>query len=158
MIGTNPYGNFYGDGDGGAGQVSTVISSTLATSQSVGEVSGSSVYFGGGGGGGGRDAGTFGMASGGIGGGGSASNGGVTNNGGNGWAGDPNSGGGGGSTDYEANPQHYGGAGGSGVVIIRFDKGGNTPTISAGLSFTETVDQGYKVIIFKSGSGTITWD
>ena len=156
MIQTNPFGNFYGDGDGGAGQASSIISSTLSSAQTVGEVSGSSVYFGGGGGGGGRDAGTFGMASGGIGGGGDASNGGV--NSGNGYPGDPNTGGGGGSTDYESSPQHYGGAGGSGVVILRYDSGGNTPTVSAGLTYIETIDQGYKVLIFKSGSGTITWD
>ena len=153
MIGPNPYGPFYGDGDGGAGQVSTIISDTLATSLSVGEVSGGSVYFAGGGGGGGRDAGTFGGASGGIGGGA------PTNIGnGDGPAGQTNTGGGGGGTDYESNPKHYGGAGGSGVVIIRFDSGGNTPTVGAGLTYTETTDQGYKVLVFTSGSDTITWE
>jgi hypothetical protein len=48
-----------------------------------------------------------------------------------------------------------GGNGGSGVAIIRFR--GTTPTVSAGLTYTETTDGDYTVLKFTNGTGTITW-
>jgi hypothetical protein len=34
---------------------------------------------------------------------------------------------------------------------------GNTPTVSAGLTYTETTDGGDTILSFTSGSGTVTW-
>ena len=91
---------------GGVGRITTIISTTIATAQSIGEVSGSDVYFGGGGG-----AGV--AAAGGLGGGGDSS---PINQ--RGVDCPPNTGGGSGNADTnEGSP--YAGAGGSGVVIVR---------------------------------------
>jgi len=91
---------------GGVGRITTIISTTIATAQSIGEVSGSDVYFGGGGAGGVS-------AAGGLGGGGDSP------------AIDlrgvdclPNTGGGSGVADVNQGSP-YAGAGGSGVVIVR---------------------------------------
>ena len=92
-------------GAGGIGAIFTIISDTVATAESVGEVSGTDVYFCGGGGGGGD---TTGGAAG-TGGGGAGTAG--TTVGTNGSA---NTGGGGGGCE-NANS----GSGGSGVVIVR---------------------------------------
>lgn len=94
-------------GNGGAGSIETIISSTVATAQSVGEVSGTDVYYAGGGGGA-RESGSFGT--GGLGGGGNGRSGvtAATN-------GSANTGGGAGGT-YSTNTA---GSGGSGVVIVR---------------------------------------
>jgi hypothetical protein len=93
-------------GAGGAGTYTSFISTTLATSAAVGQVSSSTVYFAGGGGGGGNSA----FAVGGIGGGGSGS----LTTGAPGTAFTGGGGGAGGGTN--SGP---GGQGGSGVVIIR---------------------------------------
>ena len=61
--------------------------------------------------------------------------------------GPPNTGNGGGHRE----------AGGSGVVIIRFDGTKALPTISAGLTYTVSSVDGDHVIKFTAGSGTITW-
>jgi len=91
--------------NGGAGDTSTIITASIATTNSVGEVSGTDVYYGGGG------AGNAGIATydgtGGIGGGGDLATAGTANTGG----------GGGASTTQNV----AGGNGGSGVVIIRVE-------------------------------------
>jgi len=47
-------------------------------------------------------------------------------------------------------------AGGSGIVIIRYD--GSDPTISAGLTYNTPYDSGaYRVLEFTGGSGTVSW-
>tara|TARA_R110000796_G_scaffold251230_1_gene382165 strand:- start:1135 stop:2061 length:927 start_codon:yes stop_codon:yes gene_type:complete len=93
QVGEDAGADYPAGSEGGNGSISTIISSTDATSFSVGQVSGSDVYYSGGGGGS-QYSGAAGE--GGLGGGG-ASNG----------AGTANTGGGGGTT------------GGSGVVIVR---------------------------------------
>jgi hypothetical protein len=98
-------GGTQGAGRGGNGLISTIISTTIATAQSVGEVSGSNVYYAGGGAGG-NDTGAI---AGGLGGGADGS----SVDGGAGGSGVANTGGGGGGGEAS------GGAGGSGVVIIR---------------------------------------
>ena len=98
--------------EGGDGKTTSIIPAALATTLSVGEVSGSDVYFAGGGGGGcgGTDtpSGCVNAAlSGGLGGGGDGSNGAGT---------DYTGGGGAGANSKSA----AGGAGGAGVVIVSF--------------------------------------
>ena len=75
-------------------------------------------------------------------------------NGGNGVAGTANLGGGGGG----CNGQTYnGGAGGSGVVIIRYaDTLADLTSIGGGLTYTRTTPTGYKVYTFTAGTGTVT--
>jgi hypothetical protein len=91
---------------GGVGRTSTIITTAIATSQAVGQVSGGVLYFAGGGGAGASSAG-------GLGGGGAGS------------PADqrgvdclPNTGGGSGNADVNQGTP-YAGAGGSGVVIVR---------------------------------------
>ena len=104
-------------GNGGSGKISTILPSAVATSLSVGQVSGSSAYFSGGGGGGmGADGAAGGT--GGLGGGANGTR--VEATGNNGAA---NTGGGGGGSGFDdigtsLNPE--GGDGGSGVVVIRY--------------------------------------
>jgi len=93
-------GNSGGDDKtGGNGIVSTIISTTIATAQAVGEVSGGNFYIGGGGGGG--DAGVGGLG------------GGTTGSTGNSASAGANTGSGSGGAKANS------GAGGSGVVIVR---------------------------------------
>jgi hypothetical protein len=109
-------------GFGGDGVYSTIISTSDASSQSVGEVDSSYVYFGGGGSGSGYDNGNSNVNntnSGGLGGGarGHLQNGPYVN----GTAGDANTGGGGsGSSGPPSGGNGTGGNGGSGVVIIKY--------------------------------------
>lgn len=91
---------------GGIGRITTIISTTIATAQSVGEVNGGNVYFAGGGGCGSNVAG-------GLGGGGDGS---PLNGRGVDCA--VNTGGGSGSSDSNLGAP-YAGVGGSGVVIVR---------------------------------------
>ena len=148
-------------GIGGAGLAVNIISTTNAANASVGEVSGSDVYFAGGGGGCGSNTSA---ASGGIGG---AGNGGYTNGGSSGAQlaptdAAPNTGGGGGgardTSQTGFNDVGPAGTGGSGVVILRYPNeytisettsGGNVLTFN---TYTESTD---KVTVFKSGDGTI---
>lgn len=95
-------------GNGGVGATTTIIPTSLATSQSVGEVSGGVLYFAGGGGGGANS----GNSTGGLGGGG---RGGSTDNLAA-IAGGTNTGGGGGGDGRV----RFAPAGGSGVVIVRW--------------------------------------
>ena len=131
-------------GHGGVGLSSTIISTTNATNQSVGEVSGGAVYFAGGGGGAAYSASDVG--NGGLGGGADGNY--STNNGNNGAA---NTGGGGAGTQYGS--QGTGGSGGSGVVILKM------PTASYSSNTTgspSVVTEGTNTILVYKASGTYT--
>jgi len=138
--------------DGGAGLAVNIISTTNTGTASVGEVSGSNVYFAGGGGGGGSDSQSYDTGEGGLGGGGNGSD---RNNGG-GSNGTSNTGGGGGG----AGPDNtVGFAGGSGVIILRYPSArtilvGSGITEASGSPFTEGSD---KVSVFTAGIGTISF-
>ena len=137
---------------GGIGVTSTIISDTYATSISVGEVSGGSVYFAGGGSGGaGQNA--SGADSGGTGGGGTGGKGSPTTAP---TSGSSNTGGGGGGGAEINTSVNTGGNGGSGVVIIRYPNS-LTPSVSVGLTSTTTTVGSDKVTVFTAGTGTVTW-
>ena len=134
-------------GAGGIGATTTIISTTNATTSSVGEVSGASLYFAGGGAGSMYPNGCSTNASGGLGGGADAT---FDQDGINA---DDNTGGGGGGTGSNPFALRYGGAGGSGVCILRM------PTASYSGTTTGTPDvyeEGSDtVLVYKSG-GTYT--
>jgi len=146
---------------GGIGIISTIIDTTIASTNNVGEVSGSDVYFAGGGGGS-TDMGGYSGGAGGLGGGGT---------GGSGYpacstpgAGTPATGGGGTGGCYGS--VVAGSAGGSGVIILKYPDG-LTCTLTSATGLTEIVDNtsvaGFKISIFKvssegtDGTGTITF-
>ena len=131
-------------GHGGVGLASTIISTTNASSQSVGEVSGGSVYFAGGGGGAAYAASHIG--NGGLGGGADGTHG--VNNGN---AATANTGGGGAGTQYGS--QGSGGPGGSGVIILKMPTASysGTTTGSPGV-----VTEGTNTILVFKASGTYT--
>jgi hypothetical protein len=125
-------------GDGGIGATTTIISTANATTSSVGEVSGSNLYFAGGGAGGLYPGGGCSTnASGGLGGGADA----TFNQ--DGINADNNTGGGGGGTGNVPGVLGYGGAGGSGVCILRM------PTASYSGTTTGTPD------VYTEGSDTV---
>ena len=117
-------------GNGGVGVVSTMITTAQATTLSVGEVSGSDVYFAGGGA---NEAGV-----GGLGGGGASY-----------LDGTANTGGGGGAQNVTRS------LGGSGVVILRYP---STYSLAVGGSLTsQTITDGdYKITAFTAGSDSVT--
>jgi hypothetical protein len=124
---------------GGVGIICNILSSTDATTESVGQVVSTNVYYAGGGGGGSYGEGSN---SGGTGGGGSQQQSGTANTGG----------GGGGSDSGGA-----AGAGGSGVVILKYP---DTYSINVGIGLTAGstyTSGGYSVTPIKSGSGDINW-
>jgi len=131
-------------GNGGVGKTSTIISATNASSQSIGEVSGGSVYFAGGGGGAAYS--TSDCGDGGLGGGAD----GVTgSNPGN--AGAANTGGGGSGTQYGS--QGSGGPGGSGVIILKMPTADYSGTTTGSPS---VVTEGTNTILVFKASGTYT--
>lgn len=137
-------------GGGGVGLAVNIISATNATTASVGEVSGSDVYFAGGGSGGSRGSGSD---VGGLGGGGDSGNNAAGQNG------SPNTGGGGGSAGATSSAPSLAGSGGSGVVILRYPSEyaitvGSGVTEASGSPFTEGSD---KVSVFTAGTGTISF-
>ena len=137
-----------GGGGGGAGAIGSNGVSGLGGAGGNGIttlISGTAVVYGGGGGGGG---GTTGGGAAGTGGGGAGSK--FTTAG----SGTTNTGGGGGGSGY--NGAHYGGAGGSGVVIIKFPST-YTLSVGAGLTSTNTTSGGYKTYVFTAGTGTVTF-
>jgi len=144
-------------GNGGDGLISTIISSTNATSASIGEVSGSDVYFGGGGGGGGRSNIASYAGSGGLGGGTDAT---YTNTSPS--NADDNTGGGGGASGYNqvTFTSVNGASGGSGVVVLRYSSS-NSINVGSGIieasgsPFTEGSD---KISVFTGGTGTISFN
>lgn len=117
-------------GYGGDGTVSTILTTANATSNSVGHVVGSDLYFGGGGGNGSN---SLGQVAGGSGGGGDGRD--------NDQTGLP-------GTDFT------GGGGGSGVVILRMPTSGYSGTYT-GSNVTAVTEGSDTVLIFKS-SGTYT--
>jgi hypothetical protein len=131
-------GNGY---DGGNGLISTIITTTQASTYSVGEVDGSDVYYGGGGGGP-YDNGSSTVA-------GAAGKGGGGISGTGGTAATVNTGGGGGN----------GSAGGSGVVILKWA----TADATIGATRTGLTDSGVQTdgsnsyIVFTQGTGNITF-
>jgi len=138
-------GTVSGGGAGGTGAISTIISSTLATTNSVGEVSGSDVYYAGGGGGGAYNTAARGAA--GLGGGGLGANG--SNAGGNGTA--YTGGGGGGGARNAGGSLISGGSGGAGVIILRIP----TASYSGTTTGSPTVDtDGTDTILTYKESGT----
>ena len=138
-------------GAGGAGIINNILNTTNATTASVGQVSGTDVYYTGGGGGGNLGGGGAGAA-GGIGGGGrgSSANASYPN-----IAGSPNTGGGGGGGIDGPKP---GVPGGSGVVILKYPNTfllTKTGIIEAsGSPFTDGTNL---VSVFTGGTGTITF-
>ena len=137
-------------GGGGVGLAVNIISTTNAGTASVGEVSGSDVYFAGGGSGGSRGSGSD---VGGLGGGGNSNANSVGDNG------TPNTGGGGGSAGATSGAASLAGAGGSGVVILRYP---DAYTITVGSGITEASSSPFtegsnKVSVFTAGTGSITF-
>ena len=145
-------------GVGGVGLAVNIISTSNATTASVGEVSGSDVYFSGGGGGSDYESNNTGTGgSGGLGGGGTGGFGSLNPNGIGGNA-DPNTGGGGGGGSWNGQPT-TGGSGGSGVVILRYPSAytitvGSGITEASGSPFTESTE---KVSVFTAGTGNISF-
>ena len=133
-------------GNGGVGTTSSIITTTQATTYSVGQVVSSSVYFAGGGGGGGVNGATAGV--GGNGGGGSSTTAGPGQNG------TAYTGGGGGGAAYNGGTAFFGGNGGAGVVIIRYADSYPAATSTTG-SPSISVANGYRTYIWTS-SGSIT--
>lgn len=136
---------------GGAGGSTSIITTTNATNQAVGEVSGGDVFFAGGGAGSGAvliSDNDFPFTFGGVGGGGHAGARRETDATYRpGEAGHVNSGGGSGGFG----PSN----GGSGVVILRYDAA-RTCILGAGLSGTTDLDDnGSKITIIKSGTGNV---
>lgn len=138
--------------NGGRGAVTRIISTSVATSESVGEVATWSpigvdqVWFSGGGAGS-SDSGAPYQANPGLGGGGDGRWGGTLAT-----SGVANTGGGGGAPGL----YQYNVAGGSGVVIIRLASN-VVVGVSAGLTYTtDTSVTGSIAYIFKSGTGTVT--
>ena len=141
--------------DGGVGLAVNILNSTNAGTASVGEVSGSDVYYAGGGGGASGSTSGAPRGSGGLGGGtdGAAGCPGTAPT-----AGTPNTGGGNGGTG--GCPTAYSTGGGSGVVILRYPSG-YTITVGAGITqssgspFTEGSN---KVSVFTAGTGNIQFN
>ena len=129
-----------------------MIAAGNATSYSVGEVSGSSVYFAGGGGGAQYNNDSQ-CGDGGLGG-GTAGKGNATP-----VAAASNTGGGGGGRGGTGTNQN-GGTGGSGIVILRYGSGFSI-TYDAALSTAgnsgEITDGNEKYIIFTGGTGNVSW-
>lgn len=141
-------GSGYSGGSGGVGVTTSIISSLVAGSQSVGEVNNSNVYFAGGGGGGPYYNGSGGT--GGLGGGGDGSSSGSSAS----QQGGTNTGGGGGGRNHHSSygGAGNGGAGGSGVVILRIPTASYSgTTVNLGHSYTDGTET---VLIFKQ-TGTI---
>ena len=123
-------------GNGGVGAVTTILSSSTATTVGVGEISGSTVYFSGGGAG--APNGTGGLGGGADGGGNDS--------------GDAKTGGGCGGTYHTT----VSGAGGSGVVIMRYPATHTLTNIDSGLTSATYTESNEKVTVFTAGTGTVT--
>jgi len=137
--GVNGAGGGSVGGVGGVGAVTTLITTTQATTYSVGQVVTGSVYFAGGGGGAGAST----DGAGGSGGGGSGAH-------GAGVAGTQYTGGGGGGGNGGAP-----GTGGGGIVIVRYSDSYGAAVSTTGSPVID-VANGYRTYIFKT-SGSITF-
>ena len=163
--GTSPEGpTAYGaGGGGGAGAVGQAGTSTYGGNGGVGRatsISGTSTYYAGGGGGGVyTNAQDNPEGQGGLGGGGKAANTTYLTDAA-GFAGQANTGGGGGGAVRGTNSSGSylnGGAGGSGIVILKYPNQ-YTATVSGVLtSSTSTAVAGYKITTFTAGTGTVTF-
>ena len=147
------WGGGGGGGAGGVGTNGTTSSGGNGGSGYSDSISGTSTIYAGGGGGSAyqSSAGTGGSGGGGNGRGG-------TN--GDGFPGSLNTGGGGGAGGAQGGAgalDHSGGAGGSGIVILRYPNS-YTITIPAGLTATTTTVSTDKVTTFTSGTGTIQFN
>jgi len=133
-------------GAGGSGLAVNILNATNAATASVGEVSGSDIYYAGGGGG--APYPNDYTAQGGLGGGGNGSY-------SAGGSGIDNTGGGGGGSERGSGTSN-GGNGGSGVVIIQYPSAYTVSGLAqaTGSPFTEGT---YKVSVFTTGTGTITF-
>lgn len=143
-------GSSGGGGGGGTGNVGNNGGYQVGGNGGAGtanSITGSSVTRGGGGGGSTYFA-TPHSSSGGSGGGGGGSN-------GNGTSGSGNLGGGGGAC---GRPDYVSGAGGSGVVILRWSTGSTTITVGAGLTSSQTTSGAYTIRTFTAGTGTVTFN
>ena len=136
------------NGTGGVGKAFTILSSSNATTASVGEVDSGSVYYGGGGGG----AGYTGSADtgGGLGGGGTGNA--TTDGNQNGSA---NTGGGAGAEGSSGT--NNAGNGGSGVVILRYPSSATINQIG-GLTLTTFTESSDKVTAITAGTGQVYWE
>jgi len=143
-LGSNAAGS---GGSGGVGVISNILSSTNASTESVGQVISTNVYYAGGGGGSPGGSGA-------NGGGGNATG----NDNSNGTAGTTNTGGGGGGARNVSDTSNvYSGAGGSGVVILSYPDA-FTINIGAGLTAGSTYTSGgISVTPIKSGTGNVSW-
>lgn len=152
-VGVSRPGASTGGANGGNGRISTIITTAIATSQSVGEVDGTDVYFSGGGGGGGFTGAPGAPGAGGKGGGKAGTQNTAAADG------SPNTGGagGGGAGSGGSDPiytERLGGKGGSGVVILKVFTS-TLGTISGTSNTSVSLGGGYTAVIFKE-SGTYT--
>ena len=150
--GASQVGNTNGNAIGGDGVSVNILSSTNATTSSVGQVISTDVFYAGGGGGA-----TLAVAPavGSAGGNGGGGHGGSRVTPSQATNGTPNTGGGAGGGQFNANGMN----GGSGVVILRYPDAytitrGSGLTEASGSPFTEGSD---KVSVFTDGTGTITF-
>ena len=128
------------------------MTTTEATANSVGVVSGSDVYYAGGGGSGGNS-GDSSIPDGGLGGGGRGS----STNGDNGADGTVNTGGGGGGGASRSDGNGWDGSnGGSGLLVLRYSND-RTITVGAGLTSTTITQGSNKVTIFTAGTGQVSF-
>jgi len=125
----------------GSGLNVNIISTSNATTSSVGEVSGSDVYFAGGGGGNGQLGGIGGGADGG------------TSSSPNGGSSPANTGGGGGGCYSTYSTQYTGGSGGSGIIILRILTSKYTGTTTGS---PDVYTEGSDTVLVYKGSGTYT--
>lgn len=139
-----------GGGTGGNGIICNIISASQASTASVGEVVSSDVYYAGGGAGGHDPRGTSKVAKSGGTGGGADSQAGTAA----GVAATANTGGGGSGPGSVSNGA--GGAGGKGVVILKYPDA-YTITVPGGLASSTVTTTGYKMTIFTSGTGSISF-
>ncbi len=148
-----------GGGGGGAGAVGGSASGTTTGSGGSGgvgvasSITGSSVYRAGGGGGSVLNNGSGGQTVGAGGNGGGGAGGSVSSV--NGVAGTANTGGGGGGGYI--NGGGVSGAGGSGIVILKY-LDTFTITLGAGLTGSTTTSGGYKVTTITAGTGNVQWN
>jgi hypothetical protein len=144
-----------GGGGGGAGAVGTAgVNGTTQGNGGNGvatSITGSSVTYGGGGAGGGNNPPSGSTGTGGTGGGAT-----TPTSQANGNAGTANTGGGG-SGGYAVSQNYTGGAGGSGIVILRYLTADGTITIGAGLTGSTATDGSHKVTTITAGTGNVSW-
>ena len=156
--------NGSGGGGGGAGAAGTNASGTTAGNGGVGytsSITGTSEVYGSGGGGGTSSTSSGSVGTGGTNAGDGGYNAGTNNAAGTeGHPGTINTGSGGGGSGGSLAPNFYygyGGAGGSGIVIIRYATADVASYSQTGLTITETTDGSDTVLEITQGTGNITF-